>query len=117
VQIKENFYTAESPTTADVQFEKFDVQEEIMNFPLIPYAGRVFVVEEKVESVRGIYVPPSARVDGEMQTNIGWVVAVGEGVDFCSPGDRVFYGRYAGSWVLDMKYRVMNEKDIFGRYK
>ena len=100
------------------EIQKFDISNEILSFPLIPYFERVYVIEEEIiKTSGGLYVPPSARKEGEMQTNIGWVVAVGEGVDFCKPGDRIFYGRYSGAWVLDQKYRVMNEKDILGRYK
>ncbi len=98
--------------------KKIDIQKEIADFPMIPYPERVFVIEEEIERTSGgLYVPHTSRKDGEMQTNIGWVVSIGEGVTFCKPGDRVFYGRYSGAWVLDMKYRVMNEKDILGRFK
>jgi co-chaperonin GroES (HSP10) len=100
------------------QIANIDIQKAIAEFPLIPYPERVYVVEEEiVKTSGGLYIPETSRKEGEMQTNTGWVVAIGDGVDFCQPGDRIFYGRYSGSWVMDMKYRVMNEKDILGRYK
>ncbi len=94
-----------------------DVKKEINDFPLVPYRDRVYVIEDEVIKSRGIIIPPSSRKEGEMQTNMGFVVAIGEGVTFVEPGDRIFYARYSGAWVMDMKYRVMNEEDILGRFK
>lgn len=121
LDLKPNFHWDEVSSIVDKSnavIQKFDIANEILSFPLIAYPERVYVIEEEIiKTSGGLYVPSSARKDGEMQTNIGWVVAVGEGVDFCQPGDRIFYGRYAGAWVMEQKYRVMNEKDILGRYK
>lgn len=102
---------------AMVEIVNVDVEKEIAEFPLIPYMGRVFVIEDEVLKSHGLYIPETSRKDGEMQTNKGYVVAVGDGVEFTKPGDRVFYALFSGAWVMDRKYRVMNEKDILGRYK
>lgn len=117
VNLKENFFVDESVVERDVKIKDINVAEEIAKFPFIPYESRVFVVEEEIEQVGGLYVPPSARDNGEMQTNIGWVVGVGPDVLFCVPGDRIYYGRYSGALVMEKKYRVMNEKDILGKFK
>lgn len=101
---------------AAVEKVGIDIEKEIADFPLIPYTSRVYVVEEEIDKVGGIYVPPTARKDGEMQTNMGYVVAVADDVTFCSPGERIFYGRYSGAWVMDKRYRVMNEQDILGKF-
>lgn len=95
----------------------FDVNKEISNFPLVPYMKRLYVIEEEVVKSHGLFIPETSRKEGEMQTNIGLVVAIGEGVTFAKPGDRVLYARYSGSWVLNKKFRVMNEEDLLGRFK
>lgn len=96
---------------------EIDIEKEIADFPLVSYGSRLYVIEEQVIKSHGLYVPENARREGEMRTNIGIVVSVGDEVTFVKPGDRIFYGQYSGAWVMDMKYRVMNEKDILGRFK
>lgn len=94
-----------------------DVDKEIEDFPLVPYTERVYVKEDEVLKSHGLFIPETSRKEGEMQTNMGYVIAVGDGVTFVSPGDRVLYARFSGAWVLNQKYRVMNEEDILGRFK
>jgi len=101
----------------EVEYAAVDVKKEIEEFPLVPSAGRIYVIQAEVEKAKGLWVPSDKRKDGEMQTNIGWVIAVASDVEFCKPGDRVFYGMYSGAWVMDQKYRVMNEVDILGKFK
>lgn len=96
---------------------KVDVEKEIADFPLVPYPERLYVIEDDVVKSHGLFLPETSRKTGEMQTNQGYVVAVGDGVNFVKPGDRVFYAQFSGAWVMDKKYRVMNEKDILGRFK
>lgn len=100
-----------------VEMISIDIEKEIREFPLEPFWQRVYVIEDEVHKSHGLYIPESSRKEGEMQTNIGTVVAIADGVTFTSPGDRVLYARYSGAWVLDQKYRVMNEEDILGRFK
>ncbi len=101
-----------------VKYENVDVNAEIRDFPLVPSPGRIYVVQLKIAKTKGgLYLPEISKVDGEMQTNFGFVVAVAEDVTFCKPGDRVFYGRYSGAWVIDLRYRVMNEEDVLGKFK
>lgn len=99
------------------ELEARDTEKEIAEFPMDLYPGRIFVQEEVIIKTRGLYVPEDSRHEGEMRTNTGVVIAVGEGVDFVKPGDRVYYGRFSGAWVMGMKYRLMAEKDLIGRYK
>jgi len=99
------------------EVDEIDVGKEVTNFPFIPYPQRVYVVEEKVTRVGSIIIPEVSKTDGEMQTNTGYVVGIGDGVGFCGIGDKIFYGRFSGAWVLDKKYRVMNEEDILGKFK
>jgi co-chaperonin GroES (HSP10) len=94
-----------------------DVQKEIKEFPLIPVEGRIFVIEDEVVKSHGLYVPDSSRKEGEMQTNTGYVVSIGGKSDFVKLGDRVIYARFSGAWVMDRKYRVMNEEDLLGKFK
>lgn len=102
----------------EVKYKTIDVEVEIAKAPLEPYADRVLVIEREVESVGLIEVPKSSR-DSEMKTNMGYVVAVGDSADWCSPGDLVYYGKYSGAWVSfgDKRYRIMNEDDLLGKVR
>ena len=115
---EEEFYsTITSSRISKEEMASVNIEKEIAEFPLIPYPERLYIVEDEVVMSHGLYIPESSRKEGEMQTNKGYVVSVGEGVTFAKPGDRIFYGQYSGAWVMDKKYRVMNEKDILGRFK
>lgn len=98
--------------------KEVDVPGVIESFPIQPYASRLYVVEKEVEQV-GLIIVAQTSKDKEMQTNEGWVIAVGDDVTFCHPGDEIFYARYSGAWCVvgDQKYRVMNEEDILGKKK
>ncbi len=100
----------------EIRFKKVDVQGLIESFPMMAYAQRLFAVEKEVEQSGLIIVPDTAK-DKDMQTNEGWVVAVGPEVEFCQPGDEIIYARYSGGWCIinEQKYRVMNEEDILGK--
>lgn len=113
-----NFETvSETDVFGKEEILEVDIESEIKNFQLIPYPERIYVIEDNVVKSHGLYVPETSRRNGEMQTNQGYVIAVGEGCVFVKPGDRVFYGQYSGAWIMKQKYRVMNEKDLLGRYK
>lgn len=101
-----------------LKYKEVDIGEIIAKFPIYPYYHRIYVVEKEVEQSGLIIVPDTAK-DKDMQTNEGWVVAIGVGVDFCSPGDTIAYARYSGAWftVGGQKYRVMNEEDVLGKMK
>ena len=96
--------------------KEVDVPGLIDSFPIIPYGSRLYVVEKEVEQVGMIIVAQTSK-DKEMQTNEGWVIAVGDEVEFCRPGDEIYYARYSGAWctVGEQKFRVMNEEDILGK--
>lgn len=98
-----------------VEVKEVDIPRIIEEFPIIPFAARLFAVEKEVSMVGNLYVPQGSK---EMQTNEGWVVAIGPDVEFCKPGDTIYYARYSGAWceINDVKYRVMNEEDILGKY-
>lgn len=99
-----------------VTFKQVDVHGLIESFPIIPYGPRLYAVEKEVEQTGLIIVPDTAK-DKEMQTNEGWVISVGDEVQFCQPGDEIVYARYSGAWFVvdDQKFRVMNEEDILGK--
>lgn len=101
------------PHFKEVEIEEVDVEKEIAELDLIPVMDRIVIKEITVKKVGSLYVPESAR-DGEMQTNEGYVLAVGEDVKLVKPGDRVYYGRYSGfnCQYGNKKYRIMNEEDI-----
>ena len=101
---------------AEITFKKMDIPKLIEEFDIIPYGSRLYAVEKEVIQVGLIIVAPTSK-DKEMQTNEGWVIAIGPAVDFCQPGDEIVYARYSGAWIVigDQKYRVMNEEDILGK--
>jgi co-chaperonin GroES (HSP10) len=98
-----------------LEVKEVDVPGLIEKFPIIPFAARLFAVEKEVSRVGNLIVPQNSK---EMQTNEGWVIAVGPDVDFCKPGDVIYYAKYSGAWceIDDVKYRVMNEEDLLGKY-
>ena len=99
-----------------VVIKEVDVPGVIEVFPIKPYGQRLYCVEKEVEQI-GLIIVAQTSKDKEMQTNEGWVIAVGDEVEFCQPGDEVFYARYSGAWCVvdDQKFRVMNEEDILGK--
>lgn len=64
------------------------------------------------ESSHGIIIPERSRTWPQE----GTVVAVGSGVDSVKPGDRVLFGRYAGTHVtMDEAVHVLLwERDLMG---
>lgn len=108
---------AETKNTAHEELVAVDIAKEIAEFPLVPYPERVYVKEDEILKFGGLFIPETSQKEGEMQTNKGTVLAVGEGVTFIKPGDKILYARFSGAWVLGQKYRVMNEEDILGRFK
>lgn len=89
----------------------------IEKFNLVPFFGRIYVVEKKMaEKIGSLYIPENQK---EIVVTEGYVIAIGEDVNFCSVGDLVFYARYSGAkceWE-GQEYRVMNEEDLLGRRK
>jgi len=97
-----------------VEHEDVDVKELIKVFPYVLFGQRVVVYEIEIEKVSGLFIPETSRREGEMRTNEGYVISVGEEVSFCKPGDTILYGRYSGAWqeISGKRYRIMNEEDI-----
>ena len=97
-------------------------QEEIDNFPIIPYGEKLVVKEHKAEKIGHIYVPDTAQ-EGDASTFEGHVIAVGHQVGFVQVGDHVYYARYSGAYIPRLGdneqkvYRMMNEEDLLGRVK
>lgn len=102
----------------EIKVGEINVEEEIKNCPIEPVFERVIVKELEVEAYGSLFVPESAR-GGEMQTNEGIIIAVGDEVPDFKAGDHVYYGRYSGAWckIRGTKYRFMNREDIMGRFK
>jgi len=100
-----------------VTVEQVDVNELINQFPYKLYGQRVMAYEIEVETVSGLYVPETSKRDGEMRTNTGYVIGVGDEVTFCKPGDTVLFGRYSGAWqeLEGKRYRLMNEEDLLAK--
>lgn len=81
-----------------------------------PLADRVLVKIEEVQekTASGIYIPQTAQE----KTQIGTVVAVGEGTDkvkmLVKEGDRVMHDKYAGTSVKSNgdEYLILSMKDI-----
>jgi len=110
-------------TREDVQLKDAELtQEEIDNFPIIPYPDKLVVKEHKAEKIGSIYIPDTAQ-EGEAATFEGYVIAVGTQIDFCKVGEHVYYARYSGAYIPRLGdkeqkvYRVMLEEDLLGRIK
>jgi len=99
----------------EAELEHIDVDKEIEELKLHPVFSRIVVKEVEVQKVGSLYVPETSK-DGELQTNEGYVLAVGEDVERFKPKDHIYYGRYSGFWcrIGGKKYRVMNEEDVIG---
>ena len=99
-------------------YTQIDISGEINECPVIPVFERIVIKEFEVDKVGRLFVPEGAR-GGELATNEGLIVAVGEEVSDFLPGDHIYYGRYSGfTCSLDgKKYRIMNREDIIGKVK
>jgi len=99
-----------SSTAGPFEFEtlfendtKIESQMTPSNIGITPLYDRVLVKpdEQQEQTQSGIIIP----VDSRKKSNIGTVVAVGEGTPaqpmFLKPGDRILYQRYAG---LDVEW-------------
>ncbi|MGE4583431.1 MAG: co-chaperone GroES [Sphaerochaeta sp.] len=81
-----------------------------------PLADRVLVKIEEVQekTASGLYIPQTAQE----KTQIGTVVAVGEGTDevkiTVKAGDRVMHDKYAGTAVKadGKEYLILSMKDV-----
>jgi len=95
-----------------------DFEKERAELQLVPVFKRMIVKEFEVERVGHIIVPSSAR-EGEMATNCGVILAVGDEVNAFAPGEVVYYGRHSGAWITIKKkrYRIINQPDILGYFK
>lgn len=100
-------------------YEEVDVKEMINNFPYKLYGQRLMVYEKEVEKVSGLFIPEISKREGEMRTNEGYVIAVGDEVTFCKLEDIVLYGRFSGAWqdVDGKRFRLMNEEDLLAKRK
>jgi chaperonin GroES len=92
--------------------------------PIKPLYDRILVkrVEEQEEKVGNIIIPDTAKEKPQE----GVVVAVGEGkvlengervAPDVSPGDRVLFGKYAGTEIKyeGEEYLIMREEDILAK--
>lgn len=81
-----------------------------------PLADRVLVKIEEVQekTASGLYIPQTAQE----KTQIGTVVAVGEGTDkikmIVKVGDRVMHDKYAGTSVKSdgKEFLILSMKDV-----
>lgn len=83
---------------------------------------RVVVKERSDEKTAGgLYIPDEAK-KGSMQTNEGIILGIGPEVK-CEPklnvGDRVYYGKYSGSYFTrnGVEFRIMKDTDLLGKVK
>lgn len=77
---------------------------------LKPIKDRIFVKPE-IEEKKGLII-----VKDDTKPTIGIVVAVGKEVLELSEGDRIYFGKYAGSSISvnDEDYLIMDEKEVLG---
>lgn len=86
-----------------------------------PLGDRIFVKREtgQEKTASGLYIPDSAKEKAQM----GAVLAVGTGrIDangnvlplHVKVGDKVYFGKYAGTEVLDQEHIVIREDEVLG---
>lgn len=77
---------------------------------LKPIKDRIFVKPE-IEEKKGLII-----VKDDTKPTIGIVIAVGKEVLELSEGDRIYFGKYAGSSISvnDEDYLIMDEKEVLG---
>lgn len=91
---------------------------------ITPLYDRILVtrIEEDEQKIGGIIIPDTAREKPQQ----GKVIAVGEGkvldsgerqTPDVSPGDKVLFGKYAGSEITydDTEYLIMREDEILAK--
>lgn len=91
-----------------------------------PAGNRVLIKVKKIEkkTKNGIFLPEDAVNAEQGACKVGMVVSLGptayrdQPVNWCNPGDMVYFKAYAGerpmTQDIDVIYRVINDKDIFG---
>jgi co-chaperonin GroES (HSP10) len=94
-----------------------EVRAVIEGFQLQPTPMRVVVLENPTVTKVGLIHLPNTQQ--ELISTDGFIIAVGEGVSLCKPGDRVYFGRYSGATaqIGDKGFRIMNEEDLLGVWK
>lgn len=100
-----------------IEYRRIDVQACIDALEIVPLGARLIIKELEPTKAGLLAIPPSAQTGpgAEMQSNMGYILAVGPTAEWeVKPGDLVMYGKYAGSYVLSNKYRLMNEADLLG---
>src|ERR1700694_641855 len=86
-----------------------------------PLGDRVLVKREmgQEKTASGLYIPESAKEKAQM----GAVLAVGNGRTDTngkifplnvSVGDKIYFGKYAGTEVLDQEHLIIREDEILG---
>ena len=71
--------------------------------------------QDKTDS--GIIIPEQAKE--KEKPNRGTVISVGEKIENIKPGDRVLFGKFAGTEVVteEKKYLIMKYQDLFAILK
>lgn len=80
-----------------------------------PLGDRIIVRPDAKREIKknGIIIPEMAQE----RPQEGMIESVGDRVKFLKPGERILYGKYAGSEVKigDEEFLIMNEEDVIGK--
>lgn len=81
-----------------------------------PNEDRILVLPDSIDDKVGSILIPDTAKD---KSTMGKVIAIGDDpVIKYKPGDRIVYGKYAGSTITIDKidYLIMRNSDVFGSY-
>lgn len=77
-----------------------------------PLADRMIILADKEadKTESGLFIPDEAKE----KTQMGKVVEVGSAVVDCAVGDRVLFGKYAGTDVVvdNVSYLILREEEV-----
>ena len=98
------------------------------NSGITPTGGHILVLPDKVEQTTkgGIIIPETARDKEQAAATTGVVIAIGntawididDSIPWASVGDRVSYGRYAGTVMKgkdEVDYTLLNDIDLLAK--
>lgn len=99
------------------------MKAKVSELPAVAVGHRLLVKLEEVKNVTdgGIFLPDTTRDREQKAGQVGVIVSIGpsawidKGSPWASVGDRVAFGRYAGTEVPGhLEYRFLNDEDVLG---
>ena len=91
------------------------LKDEIYNIPLQPRNSKLIVKRDEIKKVGSLYIPETNISIKETVTGI--VVAIGKACEDSKLGEKVFFGKYAGTKIEGFDgYLLMDEADVLADF-